>query len=88
MKNNGFTLEEAQLLIEALLFTANTDICSDHTLAQRAKMLNFAQNLNEKFDKPHLHNIFVFKDNTVFDETTNSVIEKFPNVPLQDIIKD
>ncbi len=88
MKNINFSIEESQLIIEALLFAACTDVCSDHTEAHRAKMIELASNLNSKFDKPQLHNIFLFKDNPVEDKEAALLTEAFPNLPLQDIIAD
>lgn len=88
MKSVSFTLEEGQLIIESLLFTANTDVCAEHTLIHRNKMLNLAETLNNKFDKPVLHNIFIFKDGVGEDKNTPDVIKKFSNVPLHDIISD
>lgn len=88
MKSINFSLEESQLIIEALLFAACTDVCSDHTEAHRAKMLELASNLNTKFDKPGLHNIFLFKDNPIEDKEFTFLVEAFPNLPLQDIIAD
>lgn len=88
MKSINFSLEEVQLIIESLLFTSGTDVCSEHTDAQRIKMINLAESLNNKFDKPNLHNIYLYKDMSVSDKTTPVITEKFSNLPLSDIITD
>lgn len=88
MKSINLTLEESQIIIESLLFTACTDVCSDHTEKHRAKMLELASILNTKFDRPQLHNIFLFKDNPIEDKEVTKLVEVFPNMPLQDIIAD
>jgi hypothetical protein len=88
MKSIGFTLEESQLIIEALLFTASVDVCSDHTEVQRAKMVELAGVLNNKFDKPRLNNVYIFNEDVPECETTLKIINSFSNIPLQDIIKD
>lgn len=88
MKSINFSLEEVQLIIESLLFTSGTDICSEHTDAQRVKMINLAETLNNKFDKPNLHNIYLYKDMAMLDKTTPLIIEKFTNLPHSDIITD
>lgn len=86
MKGIQFTLEEKQLLTEALLFTAVTDVCSEHTVPQRQRMLELAQRVNESEQK--LHNIFVYGDTTWEDEITENVVKTFPNIPLHTIITD
>lgn len=89
MKGIQFTLEEKQLIVEALLFTSSADICSDHTDAHRIKMVEIATKLNEALGK--LYNIYMYKNSIVEDATTDIILEKFNNVPLQnidDIIND
>jgi hypothetical protein len=88
MKSISLSLEESQLVIEALLFTVGADVCSDHTDVHRAKMLTLAESINNKFDKPALHNIYLYKDSFVADPNTSLILEKFTNVPLNDIISD
>ena len=88
MKSISLSLEESQLVIEALLFTVGTDVCSDHTDVHRAKMLALAESINSKFDKPTLHNIYLYKDPFASDNSTSLILEKFSNVPLNDIISD
>jgi|688.fasta_scaffold2221291_1 hypothetical protein len=89
MKSINFNLEEVQLIIESLLFTAGTDVCSEHTDAQRIKMVNLAESLNVKFDKPNLHNIYLYKDTPIVpDKITVLLCEKFSNLPQSDIITD
>lgn len=89
MKGIQFTQEEKQLIVEALLFTSSADICSDHTDAHRIKMVEIATKLNEALGK--LYNIYMYKNSIVEDATTDIILEKFNNVPLQnidDIIND
>lgn len=89
MKGIQFTLEEKQLIVEALLFTSSADICSDHTDTHRIKMVEIATKLNETLGK--LYNIYMYKNSIVEDATTDIILEKFNNVPLQnidDIIND
>ena len=88
MKNLQFTLEEKQLIVEALLFVSATDVCSEHTQVHRLKMLEIAERLNENLGK--LHNIYLFKDFTesTAESETQYVLSKFKNLPQQDIIED
>lgn len=86
MKGIQFSLEEKQLIVEALLFTSSADVCSDHTEAHRIKMIDIAAKLNDTLGK--LYNIYVYKNSIVEDNTTNMIVEKFNNIPLQDIISD
>jgi hypothetical protein len=86
MKGIQFTLEEKQLIVEALLFTSSADICSDHTEAHRLKMVDIAIKLNESLGK--LYNIYLYKTSIVEDNTTNIIMEKIKNIPYQDIISD
>jgi hypothetical protein len=88
MKSISFSLEESQLIIEALLFTAGTGVCSEHTDVHRAKMFVLAENINNKFDKPALHNIYMYKDDFADDVNTSLILEKFSNMPVSDIITD
>lgn len=83
MKGIQFTQEEKQLIVEALLFTSSADICSDHTDAHRLKMVDIATKLNEALGK--LYNIYMYKNSIVEDATTDVILEKFNNVPLQNI---
>ena len=86
MKGIQFTKEEKQLLVEALLFTSCTDICSDHTDVHRVKMFELAEKLN--LDLGKLYNIYIFTENTTEDKITSLAIKKFGNLPIQDIITD
>lgn len=84
MKGIQFTLEEKQLLIEALLFTSCTDVCSEHTKIHQIKMLDLAKKLNT--DVGPLHNVYVYPMEE--DEICKLAVEQFNNLPHQDIIKD
>jgi hypothetical protein len=88
MKNLQFTVEEKQLIVEALLFMSVTDVCSEHTQVHRLKMIELAEKLNTNLGK--LHNIYLFK--TLAEEPiepeTQLVLSKFKNLPQQDIIED
>lgn len=82
MKGLQFTVEEKQLLVEALLFTSCTDVCSEHTQAHRVKMLELAERLNK--DNGKLFNVYLFKEDTK-EKETEIVLSKFPNVPIEEI---
>ena len=87
MKGIQFTLEEKQLLVEALLFTACTDVCSDHTDAHRAKMLQLAEALNWEVGK--LHNIYLYKNKDLLFEDpdiANKLLNNFKNIPVTEIV--
>lgn len=86
MKGLQFTTEEKQLIIEALLFTSCTDICSEHTDAHRKKMFELAEKLNTDINK--LYNIYLFAEAIADDDMTKLVTEKFNNLPVHDIITD
>jgi hypothetical protein len=85
MKNLQFTLEEKQLIVEALLFVSATDVCSEHTQVHRIKMLEIAEKLNENLGK--LHNIYLFTESAAEPES-QYVLSRFKNLPQQDIIED
>ena len=88
MKNLQFTVEEKQLIVEALLFSAVTDVCSEHTQVHRLKMIEIAEKLNTNLGK--LHNIYLFKP--ILEEYTEKEVylamNNFKNLPIQDIIED
>lgn len=87
MKGLQFTLEEKQLLLEALLFTTSCDVCSDHTLGHRKKMLELAKKINDPEIK--LHNIYVYDSGICEDEIApKKIINSFPNLPVQAVITD
>lgn len=87
MKGLQFTTEEKQLIIEALLFTSCTDICSEHTDVHRKKMFELAEKLNTDVNK--LYNIYLFAEAIADDDgMTKLVTEKFNNLPIHDIITD
>lgn len=87
MKSVSFSLEESQLIVEALLFTANTDVCSDHTSVHRTRMIDLAKNIYTKFNNPAIKNIYVFKDEVGDDDTTPLIIETFSNIPQQSLVE-
>lgn len=86
MKGLQFTTEEKQLIIEALLFTSCTDICSEHTDVHRKKMFELAEKLNTDVNK--LYNIYLFASAVADDDMTELVTKKFNNLPIHDIITD
>jgi hypothetical protein len=86
MKGLQISEKEKQLIIESLLFTSNVDVCSEHTDRHRAEMLDLAEKINDKNIK--LHNIFLFKTDVYEEESSKTLLERFPNIATQDIITD
>jgi hypothetical protein len=87
MKGIQLTLEEKQLLIEALLFSSHADICAEWTPKQNLLMVELANKLNEPNIK--LNNIYLW-DTGIFEgqELAEYVKKTFNNLPLQSIITD
>jgi len=87
MKGIQLTLEEKQLLVEALLFSSITDICAEWTPKQNQLMVELAQKLNNPDIK--LSNIYLFEggpfDNPVLAEKTK---QTFSNLPCSSVITD
>jgi hypothetical protein len=87
MKGVQFTIEEKQLLIEALLFTASCDVCSDHTNKHRVDMVSLAEKLNDPGQK--LYNIYLYETDILEDKViTENIKKKFTNLPRQTVITD
>lgn len=87
MKGLQFTVEEKQLLLEALLFTMSCDVCSDHTLGHRKKMFEIAKKLNDPNQK--LYNIYIYESGISEDEIdTKKIIKEFSNLPVHTSIID
>jgi len=89
MKGLQLHIEEKQLLVESLLFTASCDVCSDHTPAHRKRMIDLAEKINDKNTK--LYNIYVYETGVteISDEPSiESILTKIPNIPKQTAIKD
>jgi hypothetical protein len=86
MKGLQLNTEEKQLLVEALLFTASCDVCSDHTPVHHKRMLDLAEKINDKNIK--LHNIYIYETGINDDIITEEVTRKIPNIPRQTVIKD
>lgn len=87
MKGIQLTLEEKQLLVESLLFTASCDVCSDHTIKHRIEMINLAEKINIPDQK--LHNIYIYSTNVIDDKNiTETILKKFPNMPKPPVITD
>lgn len=87
MKGVQFTIEEKQLLVEALLFTASCDVCSDHTNRHRAEMVNLAEKINNVDQK--LYNVYVYSTDLLDDKKiTETILKKFPNLPKHTVITD
>lgn len=87
MKGTQFTVEEKQLIVEALLFSSTVDICAEWTPKQNALMIDLAKRLNETEVK--LNTIYLFEGG-VFDddEIANRLIKEFPNLPRSSVITD
>lgn len=87
MKSTNFSLEEQQLIVEALLFAAGTDVCAEWTSKQDQMMLDIAKKLNNEDIK--LNSIYLFEGG-VFDEpaVAERLIKDFPNLPRNSIITD
>ena len=87
MKGLQLSLEEKQLILEALLFTMHVDVCNEHTLGHRKKMLEIAKKINDPDIK--LHNIYIYESGLCEDEIApKKIIEAFPNLPVQTVITD
>jgi hypothetical protein len=86
MKGLQLNTEEKQLLVEALLFTASCDVCSDHTAVHRRRLLEIAEKVNDKNIK--LHNIFVYKTGISDDTAPEEIVKRFPNIPQETQIID
>jgi len=87
MKGIQLTIEEKQLLVEALLFSSITDICAEWTPKQNQIMVDLAKKLNNTDVK--LNNIYLFEggpfDNPVLAENTKKA---FTNLPCSSVITD
>jgi hypothetical protein len=87
MKGIQLTLEEKQLLVEALLFSSITDICAEWTPKQHQLMLELAKKIN--VPDVRLNNIYLFEggpfDNPILAEQTK---KDFTNLPRSSIITD
>jgi len=87
MKGIQLTLEEKQLLVEALLFSSITDICAEWTPKQHQLMVELAKKFNSSDIK--LNNIYLFEggpfDNPVLAEQTK---KDFINLPRSSVIVD
>jgi len=86
MKGLQLSDKEKQLVIEALLFTSNVDVSSEHTEKQRTDMLSLAEKINDQNIK--LHNIYFYKTGVYEEKSSETLLERFPNMPAHDIIKD
>ena len=84
MKGLQLTSEEKQLLVEALLFTANTEVCSDHSDAHIERMLKLAERINDPTIK--LYNIYFYGEDLLGADAERKVLAKFPNIPTKVII--
>lgn len=84
------SIEDKQLIIECLLFTACTDVCSEHTTAQQARMIKIAELLNKDNNDTPLKNIYVFSDSAVpfDDKCTPLILEKFKNLSSNSFLSD
>jgi len=82
MKGIQLTIEEKQLLIEALLFSASVDVCAEWTNKHKHVILELANKLNDKDIK--LDNIYFFDEGPYDDDKTIKMLaENFPNIPRE-----
>jgi len=80
-------IEDKQFLVEALLFTAHSDVCSDHTEVHRKRMFELAELIND--NNIRLNNIYIFNDGSTQESVTpTGLTKKFPNLPVETIIQD
>lgn len=81
MKSPQLTLEEQQLIVEALLFAVATDVCAEWNPKQLQQMLEVAKKLNNKDYK--LPSIYIFgPSDGDLEEDTQNIVKDFPNLPL------
>lgn len=87
MKGTQFNSEEQQLIVEALLFAAGTDVCAEWTPKQNLMMVDIAKRLNNQDIK--LASIYLFEGGP-FDkpEIVESLTKDFPNLPRTSVITD
>jgi hypothetical protein len=87
MKGTQLTIEEKQLLVEALLFSSVTDICAEWTPKQNQLMVDLAKRFNDP--NVRLSNIYLFEsgpfDNPILAENTK---KEFINLPCSSVITD
>lgn len=87
MKGTQFTVEEKQLIVEALLFSSSVDVCAEWTPKQNALMVDIAKRLNETEIK--LNTVYLFEGGMFDDEQlANQLIKDFPNLPRSSVITD
>ena len=86
MKGLQLNTEERQLLVESLLFTAHCDVCSDHTVTHRKRILELAEKINDKNNK--LHNVYLYDTGVAEETTAAELTRKFPNIPIETVIQD
>lgn len=88
MKSPQFSLEEQQLIVEALLFSVGVDVCAEWTPKQNQIMLEVAKRINNKDYK--LESVYLYEGDQglTFEEPeiAKKIIRDFPNLPRHQAI--
>ena len=86
MKGLQLTDKERQLIVEALLFLGNIDVCAEHNEKQLVDILALAETLNDTNIK--LNNIYFWPSEVFVEGSSKNLLERFPNLPKGEVFSD
>lgn len=82
--NNYLEKEELKYLLETLVFSIATDICSEWTDEDYDKMLSLIEKLSKAFDnKVKLDNVYLSKGAIFEDKKLVNKIKKFVKIKIK-----
>jgi hypothetical protein len=72
-------VEEANMLIEALLFSSSVNVGADWNESNITKMFNLSKKIKDKVKEPNLKHIVFFKEDNYEDKWTEKLFEHYQN---------
>ena len=79
--NLSLTKKQCNTIIEALLFSASTDICSDWQPENMKTAVDIVETIHEKMNSEiDIKNVYVFKNDDYHDEITENIVKTLKGV--------
>jgi hypothetical protein len=79
---NSLSKEEIAIILEALLFSSSTDVCSSWYKEDSLKSFEVAKKIRQSFPEITLENVYLYEGNEIkfHDEHSEDILKIFPDI--------
>lgn len=77
---NSLSPEELKIILESLLFSSSTAVCSDWYKENTKISFDIAKKIRQMFPEIIVDNVYIHKNKPLLDEYSEELIKYFPEI--------